>query len=107
MLQQWDYYYRRFVGVNPPPIDRVPSEYFYRQVYATFFNDAAGGHNFSWWGVDNCMWSNDYPHPNSTWPDSLKVIERDLGHLPAEAKAKLVRENVVKLYNMKVPVLAA
>jgi len=100
-LQQWDYYYRRFVGVNPPPIDKVPSEYFNRQVYATFFNDSVGGHNLGWWGVDNCMWSNDYPHPNSTWPHSLEVIERDLGHLPAEARAKLVRENVVKLYKME------
>lgn len=100
VLQQWDYYYRRFCEVNPPPIDRLPSEYFYRQVYASFFNDAVGGHNFAYWGIDNCMWSNDFPHPNSTWPDSLKVIERDLGHLPAQARAKLVRENVVKLYGM-------
>jgi uncharacterized protein len=105
-LQQWDYYYRRFVGVNPPPINKVPSEYFYRQVYATFFNDAVGGHNFSWWGIDNCMWSNDYPHPNSTWPDSLKVIDRDLGHLAPTDRAKLVRENVVNLYNMRLPVSA-
>ena len=52
------------------------------------------------------MWSNDYPHPNSTWPHSREVIERDLGHLPADARAKLVRENVVKLYNMKLPVRA-
>jgi len=104
-LQQWDYYYRRFRQANPPPIDREPSEYFNRQVYATFFNDAAGAHNFNWWGVDNCMWSNDYPHANSTWPDSLKVIDRDLGHLPTEDRAKLVRENVVKLYDMKLPSL--
>ena len=45
-LQQWDYYYRRFRKANPPPITREPSEYFNRQVYATFFNDAVGGHNF-------------------------------------------------------------
>ena len=105
VLQQWDYYYRRFCEVNPPAIDRLPSQYFYRQVYGTFFNDAVGGHNFSWWGVDNCMWSNDFPHPNSTWPNSRSVIERDLGHLPADARAKLVRENVVKLYGMSLPAL--
>jgi len=102
-LQQWDYYYHRFQKTNPPPIDREPSAYFYRQVFATFFNDAVGGHNFTWWGVDNCMWSNDYPHPNSTWPHSLEVIERDLGHLPAATKAKLVRENVAQLYGMRIP----
>lgn len=102
-LQQWDYYYRRFQKTNPPPIDREPSEYFNRQVWATFFNDAVGGHNFAWWGVDRGMWSNDYPHPNSTWPNSRKVIERDLGHLPADARAKIVRENVARLYNLSVP----
>jgi predicted TIM-barrel fold metal-dependent hydrolase len=80
-----------------------PSAYFYRQVYATFFNDAVGGHAFSWWGLDNCMWSNDYPHPNSTWPNSRQVIERDLGHLSPDARSKLVRENVARLYNLAVP----
>jgi predicted TIM-barrel fold metal-dependent hydrolase len=101
-LQQWDYYYRRFREVNPPPITQQPSEYFGRQVYATFFDDAAGGHNFSWWGADNCMWSNDYPHPNSTWPNSRQVIARDLGHLSDETRAKLVRENVAQLYGLRV-----
>ena len=105
-LQQWDYYYLRFRRQDPVPMTMLPSEYFARQVYATFFNDTAGGHAFDWWsGVDNCMWSNDFPHPNSTWPNSLKVIERDLGHLPADKRAKLVRENVVKLYGLRVPEL--
>ncbi|MGH7774903.1 MAG: amidohydrolase family protein [Candidatus Binatia bacterium] len=102
-LQQWDYYYRRFRGENPPPIDKDPSEYFNRQVYATFFNDSVGGHNLQWWGEDNCMWSNDFPHPNSTWPNSRKVIERDLGHLPVEKRTKLLSTNVARLYNLEVP----
>ena len=103
MLQQWDYYYRRFRKVNPPPIDKDPSEYFYRQVYATFFRDTVGGHNLEWWGTDNCMWSNDFPHENSTWPDSRKYIERDLGHLPADIRSKLLCGNVAKLYDMEIP----
>jgi len=101
-LQQWDYYYRRFKDSNPPPISQQPSAYFYRQIYATFFNDAVGGHNLEWWGQDNCMWSNDFPHPNSTWPDSRRVIDRDLGGLPRDARNKLVRENVAQLYGLKV-----
>ena len=103
MLQQWDYYYRRFRGVNPPPMKRDPSEIFKSQVCACFFNDAVGGHNMEWWsGVDNCMWSNDFPHPNSTWPNSRKVIERDLGHLPEERRSKLLYANVAGLYKMEV-----
>lgn len=106
LLQQWDYYYNRFKGENPPPIQEAPSFYFRRQVFATFFNDAVGGRNLDQWGTDNCMWSNDFPHPNSTWPNSRKVIERDLSHLSAEQRSKVVHENVSKLYGLKVPAAA-
>ncbi|HZS02572.1 MAG TPA: amidohydrolase family protein [Chloroflexota bacterium] len=105
MLQQWDYYYHRFVKVNPPPITLPPSAYFDRQVYATFFNDTVGTRLLSDWGQDNCLWSNDYPHANSTWPRSREVIARHLGHLPADVRAKLVRGNTLKLYQLAVPEL--
>jgi uncharacterized protein len=32
------------------------------------------------------------------WPDSSEFIERELGHLPAEVRHKLVCENAGKLY---------
>jgi predicted TIM-barrel fold metal-dependent hydrolase len=102
LLQQWDEYYRRFHQDEPPPITMPPSHYFNRQVYATFIKDAVGGHNLQRWGMDNCMWSSDYPHSNSTWPESRKIIERDLGHLPAETRAKLLCGNVAKLYGLDI-----
>jgi hypothetical protein len=37
------------------------------------------------------------------WPKSREVIARDLGTLPTDVRAKLVRENVAKLYNIPVP----
>ncbi len=103
VLEQWDYYFYRHRPVAPLTIDKRPSEYFNRQVYATFFNDAVGAHHFSWWGVNNCMWSNDFPHANSTWPHSREVVARDMGYLSPEVRAKLVRENVARLYNMPIP----
>jgi predicted TIM-barrel fold metal-dependent hydrolase len=104
VLEQWDYYFKRH-GVERPglTLKRLPSEYFDQQVYATFFNDAVGGHMLSWWGVNNCMWSNDYPHGNSTWPHSREVVARDMGNLPADARAKLLRENAARLYGISVP----
>ena len=106
-LGQCDKAFKRHRHSEKLPIDKLPSEYFKRQVYATFFNDHVGGRLFSWWGADNCMWSNDYPHQNSTWPNSRDVIERDMGHLPAGDRAKLLNANVVRLYNLKVPARAA
>jgi predicted TIM-barrel fold metal-dependent hydrolase len=103
-LEQWDYYFKRH-GANRKDlaIKKLPSEYFHGQIYTTFFNDAVGGHILNWWGADNCMWSNDFPHGNSTWPKSREVVARDLGDLPAKLRAKLVRENVAKVYNIPLP----
>ena len=98
VLQQWDYYFKRFRESRPMPMSMLPSEYFYRNCYATFFNDYVGGQLLSWWGQDNCMWSTDYPHPNSPWPHSRRVLAENLGHLSAETIHKLVNTNVRKLY---------
>lgn len=102
-LGQCDKNFKRHRYAMPLSINKPPSEYFQQQVYATFFNDHVGGRLLSWWGDDNCMWSNDYPHQNSTWPHSRDVIARDLGHLPMEKREKLVRSNVTRLYNLTLP----
>ena len=101
-LGQCDKNFRRHRHAHPLPMDKPPSEYFARQVYATFFNDHIGGRLFPWWGSDNCMWSNDYPHQNSTWPHSQDVIARDLGGLESGERAKLLNTNVARLYNLNV-----
>lgn len=101
-LGQCDKAFRRHRHAEALPIDKTPSEYFARQVYATFFNDHIGGRLFSWWGADNCMWSNDYPHQNSTWPHSQDVIARDLGELESGDRVKLLNSNVANLYNLRV-----
>lgn len=102
-LSQCDKYFHRFGPNIPIPIKTPPSEQFHRQVYATFFNDAVGGRQLSWWGTDNCMWSNDYPHQNSTWPHSRDIIARDLSHLEPLAQKKVIRDNVEKLYGLTLP----
>jgi predicted TIM-barrel fold metal-dependent hydrolase len=101
MFQQWDYYYNRFRGSNPPPITRNPSNFVKDQIYSCFFNDHVCGQNLKYWGQDTVMWSNDFPHPNSTWPNSKKIIQRDLGHLPPEIQAKVLYQNVCRLYGIE------
>ena len=97
-LTQYDKYWGR--GNLDSPLTMFPSEYFKRQFYATFFNDPPARWIFDTWGSNNLMWSNDYPHPNSTWPKSSDVITRDLGHESEETRSRLLRENVRPLYNL-------
>ena len=97
-LDQWDYYYNRLSGYRPMPIATEPSNYFRRQVFATFFRDPMAGHLLDWWGTDNCMWSNDYPHGNTTWPKSRDYISKSFGHFPDELQERLVKGNATRLY---------
>jgi hypothetical protein len=39
-------------------------------------------------GVDTQMWSSDYPHSDSTWPNSLKVIEEQFEGVPAATSTR-------------------
>lgn len=80
---------------------RPPSEYLGRNLFATFFNDKAMGPLVEDWGADCWMWSNDFPHPNSTWPKSREVIARDLAKLSPSLRSRLLRENVSRLYGLK------
>lgn len=105
VLQRWDSRYRQVFENDAPPVTMNPSDYFNRQVYATFINDAIGGRILQGWGMENCMWSSDYPHTASYWPNSRKVIEQTLGHLPSETRGKLLCTNAAKLYNMEIPQL--
>jgi predicted TIM-barrel fold metal-dependent hydrolase len=100
-LDQWDYYYRRFGrSSRPVPIAHEPSTYFRRQIYATFFRDPMAGRLFDWWGTDNCMWSNDYPHGNTTWPRSREYIAEHLGHYSPDIQQRLTRRNAEGLYGV-------
>lgn len=107
LLSRYDNYYRRTAdGLKYAPksaLEMPPSEYFQRQFSATFFNDPTLGRMLDSWGGDLCMWSNDYPHANSTWPRSRHVIERDLGHLAPEARRRVVAGNVTALYHLPSP----
>ncbi len=106
-LQQWDYNSQRFAKRRTveEPLELLPSEYFARQVYATFLEDPVGCQNFTWWeaGANNCMWSTDYPHSKTSWPHSRALMDQQLGHLPQETIQKLVHDNVIRLYGLKVP----
>jgi predicted TIM-barrel fold metal-dependent hydrolase len=75
-----------------------PSEYWRRQCRATYQSDRIGIKLLDDLGHDTIMWGSDFPHPDGVWPDSSELIERELSHLPAEVRHKLVCENAGKLY---------
>jgi predicted TIM-barrel fold metal-dependent hydrolase len=81
----------------------APSELFRRQVMATFEEEALGAQLIPLVGADSCMWASDYPHTDSTFPNSLHAIEEALGSLPAEDRRKVTAANCARLYGFPYP----
>jgi len=83
------------------PLSMTPREYFDRNMYVAYIEEAVGIKYRGDIGVDRVLWSSDYPHAASTWPESAKFIERDFKDDDAD-KRKIVHDNVAKLYGFDV-----
>jgi uncharacterized protein len=78
-----------------------PSELFHRQVIATFEEEELAAQFIPHLGSDSCMWASDYPHTDSTFPESQRAIEETLGMLPDEDRLKITALNCASLYGFE------
>ena len=99
-LYRLDISYDTLRYVDPTPATMRPSEYFKRQVYATFQDDRPGVMTYELAGENSLMWASDFPHRASTWPRSHAVIEQNFAGIPAAARRKITYENVHRLYRI-------
>jgi predicted TIM-barrel fold metal-dependent hydrolase len=77
-----------------------PSFYFRRQVFATFMEDPVGLRERHHIGIDNIMWASDYPHSETTWPNSKSLTDEWSSPFGEEDKRKILWENAAKLYQL-------
>jgi predicted TIM-barrel fold metal-dependent hydrolase len=76
----------------------VPSDFFHRNVVLSFQEDAVGVRLRDVIGVDNMMWGSDYPHSESTFPQSRKILADILAGVPADEQAKIAGGNTARVY---------
>ena len=100
-----DEYYQAHRVWSKPVLAELPSRYIQRQVHATFQNDPVAVHNMALTGPDCLMWGNDYPHPESTYPDSQRVLRSLLQEVPAEQSAAVLNGNAQRVFNFAPSVL--
>ncbi len=86
----------------PTQLTLRPSEYFRRQLYATFIDDAFGVAHRSDIGVGNLLWSSDFPHSATFWPHSREKIAKDFQGVGENDKQKILSQNTAKLYGFNV-----
>jgi len=91
--------YRWYTGaVNEQK--EFPSDIFHRNFWATFMVDTVGMDLRHRMNLGHIMWSSDYPHSGSDWPNSRVTIERVFNGVPRAEVKKMLHTNCVELYRL-------
>jgi len=105
----WVAWYLSFVddmvvrqGYEFPVLEgELPSFYFHRNMAMTFIDEPDVVRSLRHvLGVENLMWSSDYPDPVSSWPKSRHVIEEQLGDLPEHDRELMVCGNAARVWHV-------
>ncbi|HMF03181.1 MAG TPA: amidohydrolase family protein [Acidimicrobiia bacterium] len=105
MLEQLDDMFLRYRWFNEA-VDRMlamPSELFHRNFFATFIVDTVGLELRHRMNLGHLMWSTDYPHTPSDWPNTRVTVERQFRGLPLDEVRRLLNANAVDLYRLEIP----
>ncbi len=82
-------------------LPRLPSDYWRSNFFvcASFLApyEAALRHEC---GVDNLIWGSDYPHVESTWPDTMVSLRNTLAGVPEDEVRRILGENAVRVYDL-------
>ena len=74
-----------------------PSELFRRHVYGCFFNDPHGLRCLEEIGVERVTYESDYPHSDSTWPNTRQIAEEQMKGLDDHSVELIVRGNAIRM----------
>lgn len=82
-------------------MEKLPSEYFFDNIYLTFQDDYVAFRTVDLMNPKRLMWANDYPHSDSTWPWSRQMLARQTEGLTDDLKHMILRDNVIDLYKLE------
>ena len=81
-------------------LTKMPSEYFREHVYTTFQDDWTVFQVKDLCNIRRLLWANDFPHSDSTWPESQAVLARHAAHLTESERDLVLHDNVADLYRL-------
>jgi predicted TIM-barrel fold metal-dependent hydrolase len=78
----------------------TPVDVLRRNFWFTTFNDELSMSLRHLAGVDHIMVETDYPHSDSTWPDSQDILARQFASVPDDEVARMTHLNAIELYGL-------
>jgi predicted TIM-barrel fold metal-dependent hydrolase len=86
-------------GVEPSPSDVLRRNFWFCAI-----DDESSYANRHVIGVENILVESDYPHSDSTWPDTQSLLQRHLAAVPVAEQRRICWQNAVSLFRHPPPV---
>jgi predicted TIM-barrel fold metal-dependent hydrolase len=77
-----------------------PSTYYHDRIFGCFFRDRHGLESLHRIGEDQVTFETDYPHTDSTWPDTQKIFAEQVAHLDDATVLKIARTNAINMLRL-------
>jgi predicted TIM-barrel fold metal-dependent hydrolase len=90
--------YRQHAEFVFPKLSRLPKEYLYENVYASFQHEACAPAALTAMGYQNVMFGSDYPHLEGTYGHTQKTLHELLDDVPADARDRITRGTFEELF---------
>jgi uncharacterized protein len=106
LLEALDDVWYRSRHLHGSPLKEPPSHYWHSNVAASFLEDRFGLGAIGTIGARNMMWSTDYPHFGTFWPQSVELALKSTATLDETDRDLVLRENCLDFYGIR-PRMAA
>lgn len=83
-----------------PGVKELPSTYFKRQMATTFVHEPEGVELRHELGLNNVLWSTDFPHPVCNWPNASEKIRKQFEGVPEDEIRAITWENGARMYGI-------
>ncbi|MCX6525641.1 MAG: amidohydrolase family protein, partial [Actinobacteria bacterium] len=98
-LERVDYVYEHHQAWTGQDLPMKPSELFKERFITCFIDDASGLKNREDVGIKQMTWECDYPHSDSTWPESPERLAKSLAGIPDDEIRAITYENAMRLFH--------
>jgi predicted TIM-barrel fold metal-dependent hydrolase len=83
-------------------VPEPPSTYYYGRVFGCFTSDQHGLDSIDKIGHDNVCFETDYPHTDTTWPNTREHIEDFFKGIPDDLLYKVLRGNAIRMLSLDI-----
>lgn len=105
LIDRLDHCFRYQLGYLPTwrDVDLTPAEVLKRNFWFCAIDDTSGFLTRDVIGVDHLLVESDYPHADSTWPDTQPRLREQMAGISDADARRICWQNAIELFRMPIP----